>query len=72
MDQEELGLKAGVSGTYISLIENGNRTPSWDALGRICYSLDVSITLVAMLLEKDHVFVKPIISLAYSELAKER
>lgn len=70
MSQEELANKSGVSDTFISFVENGNRTPSWDVAERICEALGVSLTLIAMLLEKNHPFVQPIIPLAYMELAR--
>lgn len=70
LGQDELGAKAGVSGGYISLIENGARDPSLEVVRKLCHAMGVSLTLLAMLSESDSPFVRPILPLAYVELSR--
>jgi transcriptional regulator with XRE-family HTH domain len=42
LSQEELGRRAGLSMTYISLIETGKRNPTIFAVGRILAAFGVS------------------------------
>lgn len=70
LDQSQVAAGAGVTDSFISLIEIGSRDPSWSVIQRICDALNVDLTLLAMLLEGDSEFVKPILPLAYSELAR--
>lgn len=70
LGQEELAQKAGISGSFISQLESGVRDPSWDVLMKLCESLRVPLTLLAMILESENSFVRPIVSLAYNELSK--
>lgn len=43
LSQEELGLIAGVSKTYINEIEKGSRAVSIDLMGRIADALEISL-----------------------------
>lgn len=42
MTQEKLSFAAGVDRSYISLLENGKKSPTVDLLFRICDALEVS------------------------------
>jgi transcriptional regulator with XRE-family HTH domain len=44
LSQEELARRAGLSMTYISLIETGKRNPTIAAVSRILAAMDVSWT----------------------------
>jgi transcriptional regulator with XRE-family HTH domain len=41
LTQQELGRKSGLSRSFLSQIENGNRVPSLSSLTRISAALDV-------------------------------
>ena len=41
MTQQELGRKSGLSRSFLSQVENGNRVPSLSSLTRISAALDV-------------------------------
>jgi len=44
--QERLAFLAGLHPTYISMLENGRKSPTIDALGRIARALGVSISSI--------------------------
>jgi len=43
LTQEALALKAGFHETYISFIESGRRNPTWGAIRKISYALDLPL-----------------------------
>jgi transcriptional regulator with XRE-family HTH domain len=43
MSSAELATKAGISQTYVSLIEGGTRVPTSDVLSRVARALDVNV-----------------------------
>lgn len=67
-EQKDLAQKAELSPSQISCIEKGSRDPSWDSLKRICNALGVSVSMVVMLVEKEHPTIKPMMPLVYSHL----
>ena len=70
IEQIELAEKTGLSSSYISLLEAGKRSPSWETLAQLLGALNVTMTLVSMLMERDDTFVRPIMPLAYQELER--
>lgn len=44
ISQEELAARAGISRTYLSLVENKKRIPSFDLLKKIASCLDETVT----------------------------
>jgi transcriptional regulator with XRE-family HTH domain len=50
--QEELGYKAGLHRTYISLIERGIKSPTLDSLYKIAIALDLPIYIICEAAEK--------------------
>jgi len=44
--QERLAFLAGLHPTYISMLENGRKSPTVDALGRIARALGVTISSI--------------------------
>jgi len=46
LTQEELAEVAGVHPVYISLIENGRRTPTLDVAARIAAALSTSLSIL--------------------------
>ena len=69
IDQTTLCNISHVSDSYLSMIENGLRKPSLETIKRLADAMNVSLTLLFMLVERKHPFVKPILPLAYCELA---
>lgn len=43
LSQEELGAKANLHRTYISLIERGEQSATLDTMAKIAHALDVSV-----------------------------
>jgi transcriptional regulator with XRE-family HTH domain len=41
LTQQELGRRSGLSRSFLSQVENGNRAPSLSSLNRICAALGV-------------------------------
>ncbi len=70
ISQDTVTKETGLSGGYYSLLENGHRMPSFEALGAICNSLAVPMWKVIFLMdvsleEEDNLGIP---SLAYPEL----
>jgi transcriptional regulator with XRE-family HTH domain len=59
LTQEQLAAKVGVNPSYISLLENNQKNPSFAIVRRICDALGISIMLVAFLLDSEHPDVAP-------------
>ncbi len=51
--QETLGFEASFDRTYISLIERGINSPTLDSLGALCTALDITLSRLAIEVEKD-------------------
>lgn len=41
ISQEELAVRAGLSREYISQLEGGKKSPTFDVLLRLCWAMDV-------------------------------
>jgi transcriptional regulator with XRE-family HTH domain len=52
MTQEELSFKAGLHRTYISQLEHDKKSPTLDALFRICDALNTSAAHVVAAVER--------------------
>lgn len=52
LTQEELAFKARIHRTYVSLLERGRKSPTLDALLRICKALDTSASRLIARIEK--------------------
>jgi transcriptional regulator with XRE-family HTH domain len=52
MTQEALGFVAGVHPTYVSMLENGRKSPTVDVLERIAGVLKVKISTILASAEK--------------------
>ena len=52
MTQEELSFKAGLHRTYISQLEHDKKSPTLDALFRICDALNASAARVVAAVEQ--------------------
>jgi len=59
LTQEELAARVGVNPSYISLLENNQKNPTFAMVRRICDALGISIMLVAFLLDANHPDVAP-------------
>ncbi|MFL5912298.1 MAG: helix-turn-helix domain-containing protein [Gaiellaceae bacterium] len=53
LSQEELAHRSGLHPTYISGIERGLRNPTWHSLSRVCEALEVRMSELAALAERD-------------------
>jgi transcriptional regulator with XRE-family HTH domain len=53
LGQEELARVAGVSPTYLRQVEGGKRSPSLDALLRICGALGIKASRLIARIEKE-------------------
>ncbi len=54
LSQEELGRRAGLHPTNISLIESGNVNPSWGSVWRLAQALHVTLAELAAMTEEKH------------------
>lgn len=70
MGQGEVAAKAGIVDNYVSLIETGQREPSFTVVCKMCRALGVSLALLAIVHEADHPFVRPLLPLAYMEISR--
>lgn len=61
LTQEELASKVGVNPSYISLLENNQKNPSFAMVQNICKALGISIMLVAFFLDSEHPDVAPMV-----------
>jgi transcriptional regulator with XRE-family HTH domain len=52
MTQEALGFKADVDRTYISYLENDQKSPTIEMLAKICASLDIAVSELIKQAEK--------------------
>lgn len=43
ISQEDLAFRAGLTPTYLSLLENGKRNPSLELLYRVCSALQIEL-----------------------------
>ena len=50
--QEQLAFEAGLDRTYISHLENGHKSPTVDALFRICPVLGIAVSELIAKVEK--------------------
>lgn len=53
LSQAELGDRAGLDKSYVSLLEQGQRSPSLSTVGRVAQALDVPLFLLVFLAEGD-------------------
>jgi transcriptional regulator with XRE-family HTH domain len=44
LSQERLGFQCGLSRNYLSMVELGQSSPTFEALERICDALDLSVS----------------------------
>lgn len=65
LDQRQLARAAGLSDSHISMIETGNRDPSWSVVLRICHAMGINIAMLTMLLERSSPEIKPFAPLVY-------
>jgi len=49
LQQFELAERSGISQTYLSQIENGSRSATFDTLEKICETLDVPLSILSYL-----------------------
>jgi transcriptional regulator with XRE-family HTH domain len=50
--QEELATRAGTTGTYVSLVENGHRGVRWHTIMRLIRAMDTSARALGVEIEK--------------------
>lgn len=53
LSQEELGFRAGVHRTYVSMLERGKASPTVDTLFQLCKALRIRASDFIRLVEKD-------------------
>lgn len=68
MKQEELGNLVGVADSYISLLEQGKRNPTWSILQKIGDSLGVGVSVLVMLSESDNSIIAPMMPSIHNTL----
>ena len=52
--QEELASRAGTTGTYVSLVENGHRGVRWHTVMRLLRAMSVSARALGSEIDKQH------------------
>lgn len=61
MTQQELADAVGVNVSYINLLENDHKNPSFSTVHKLCKAMGVSLMWVAFLMDTDHPDVQPYI-----------
>jgi transcriptional regulator with XRE-family HTH domain len=52
--QEELASRAGTTGTYVSLVENGHRGVRWHTIMRLLRAMDASASALGAEIDRQH------------------
>ncbi len=65
--QEELAEKAGIGGSYLSMIERGQRTPHVETLARIAFALGIALSQLFIDADANDVRVEDLSLIAYLE-----
>lgn len=53
LTQETLAFESGVDRSFISLIERGDSSPTFDTIVELCKALDINFTFLAAKLEQE-------------------